>query len=173
MVHPTDPCDDDWLRVITNRETTPAATADGTIAATIHAHLADWGLLSAEHVLDAGDVAAETLVTCQQRPAVDGVGLVLSDNSGQARQPDGRDRRGCARDWDAQRITCPAGKTSVRWTPDTSDQGAGQAVIAIQFHPDDGRPCPLHAGENWTADDASPPARPARSAANRPAAPSR
>lgn len=76
---------------------------------------------------------------------MDGVGLVLSDNSGQARQPDGRDRRGCARDWDAQRITCPAGKTSVRWTPGTSDQGAGQAVIAIQFHPDDGRPCPLHA----------------------------
>ncbi|MCS6937903.1 MAG: transposase [Roseiflexus sp.] len=135
------------------------------MTATIHAHLADRSLLPAEPMLDAGDVAAETQVTRQQRRAVDEVGPVLRDNRWQARQPDGRDSRGCAIDWDAQRVTCPAGKTSVRWMPGAADQGAGQEVIAIQFHPDDCRGGPLRArrtrAKTGAADDAAPLARPA------------
>lgn len=144
-VHLTETCDDDGPHLITNVETTPATTHDVCVTETIHAHLAARDLLPAEHLLDTGYVAADVLVASRQQHKVDLVGPVLGDNSWQARQPDGWDVSCFAIDWDAQHVTCPAGKESVRWTPGYDDQGAGQAVIAIQFNPDDCRDCPFRA----------------------------
>jgi len=144
-VHLSETCDDDAPHLITNVETTPATTNDVCMTATIHTHLAAHDLLPREHLLDSGYVAADLLVTSQQDHQVDLVGPVLSDNSWQARQADGLDVAAFAIDWEAQHVTCPAGHTSVRWTPGHDKQGAGQAVIAIQFAADDCRTCPLRA----------------------------
>jgi transposase len=124
-------------------ETTPATTNDVCVTDTIHAHLAAHDLLPTEHLLDTGYVAADVLMTSQQQHGVDVVGPVLSDNSWQARQPDGLDIRCFAIDWAAQQVTCPAGKVSVRWTPGTAAQGSEPEVIAVQFDPNDCRACPL------------------------------
>jgi len=142
-VHLTETCDDDTPHLITNVETTPATTNDVCVTDTIHAHLAERDLLPHEHLLDSGYVAADVLVTSQQQHTVDVVGPVLRDNSWQARQPDGLDVRCFAIDWDARQVICPAGKVSTRWTAGHDDQGAGQAVIAIQFDRQDCRDCPL------------------------------
>lgn len=142
-VHLTETCDDDRPHLITNVETTPATTNDVCVTDTIHAHLAARDLLPTEHLLDTGYVAADVLVTSRQQYAVDVVGPVLGDNSWQARQPDGWDVSCFAIDWDAQHVTCPAGKLSVRWTPGFDDQGAGQEIIAVQFDPNDCRECPF------------------------------
>ncbi len=142
-VHLTETCDDDTPHLITNVETTPATTNDVCMTDTIHVHLAARDLLPQEHLLDTGYMAADVLVTGQQQHQVDLVGPVLGDNSWQARQPDGLDVSCFAIDWDAQHVTCPAGKVSTRWTPGHDEQGAGQAVIAIQFDPQDCRDCPL------------------------------
>lgn len=142
-VHLSETCDAELPHLITNVETTAATTNDVCVTDTIHTHLAARDLLPAEHLLDTGYVAADILVTSRQEHTVDVVGPVLSDNSWQARQPDGLDVSCFAVDWEAQHVTCPAGKVSVRWTPGYDDQGAGQEVIAIQFHPDDCRTCPF------------------------------
>lgn len=142
-VHLTETCDEELPHLITNVETTPATTNDVCLTDTIHTHLAARDLLPQEHLLDTGYVAADVLVRSQQQHTVDVVGPVLSDNSWQARQPDGLEISCFAIDWDAQHVTCPAGKMSVRWTPGYDDQGAGQAVIAVQFHRDDCRACPF------------------------------
>ena len=142
-VHLTETCDDDTPHLITNVETTPATTNDVCMTETIHTHLAKRDLLPHEHLLSSGYVAAAVLVSSQQRHAVDVVGPTLSDNSWQARQADGLDVTCFAIDWEAQQVTCPAGKSSVRWTAGHDKQGDGQAVIAIQFAADDCRTCPL------------------------------
>ena len=142
-VHLTETCDDDTPHLITNVETTPATTNDVCTTETIHTHLAERDLLPREHLLDSGYVAADLLVTSQQDHQVDLVGPVLSDNSWQARQADGLDVSCFAIDWDRQSVTCPAGKSSVRWTPGHDDQGDGQAIVAIQFDHKDCRACPL------------------------------
>jgi transposase len=143
-LHLTETCDDKQPHLITNVETTPATTNDVCVTATIHSHLAARDLLPQEHLVDSGYVAADVLVDSQQQ-GVDVVGPVLGDTSWQARQPDGLDMRCFAIDWDAQQVTCPAGKVSVRWRPGSAAQGAGQAQIAVQFAPDDCRACPLRA----------------------------
>jgi len=142
--HLTETCEESAPHVITNVETTPATTNDVGVTGSIHARLAARDLLPAEHLLDSGYVAADVLVASHQQQ-IDVIGPTLGDNSWQARQPDGLDIGCFAVNWDAQQVTCPAGKTSVRWTPGYADQGAGQAVIAIQFHPDDCHACPFRA----------------------------
>ena len=136
-VHLTETCDEDTPHLITNVETTLATTNDVCMTDTIHIHLAERRLLPAEHLLDSGYMAADHLVTSQQTHAIDLVGPVLADTSWQARQADGLDVSQFAIEWDAQQVICPAGHTRVRWTPGHDKQGDGQAVIAIQFHPDD------------------------------------
>jgi transposase len=144
-VHVTETCDDAGPHLITNVETTPAPVNDVVLTPTIHTHLAARELLPTEHLLDAGYMAADGIVTSQQDHQVDLVGPVLPDSSWQAQSEDGLDVSCFAIDWDAQRVTCPAGKTSVRWTPGHDKQGEGQAIIAIQFAAADCAGCPLRA----------------------------
>lgn len=142
-VHLTETCDEEAPHLITNVETSPATTNDVCMTDTIHTHLAERDLLPAEHLLDSGYVAADLLVSSQQDHQVDLVGPVLADNSWQAHQADGLDVSCFAIDWERQVVRCPAGKCSRRWTEGHDKQGAGQAIIAIQFDPKDCRACPL------------------------------
>lgn len=65
-----------------------------------------------------------------------GVGRSPGDNW-QPQQPDGLDVRYFAIDGVIEQVMCPAGYTSVRWTPGHDKQGNGQASITIQFDPND------------------------------------
>ena len=66
-VHLTETCEDDLPNVITDVQTTPAPQADFGLLPTIHADLAARDLLPADHVVDAGYVTAEQLVTSQSQ----------------------------------------------------------------------------------------------------------
>lgn len=142
-MHLSETCDDDAPQLITNVETTPATTNDVCLTETIHAHLAARALLPAEHLLDSGYLAAETLVRSPQTYGVTPVGPVLGATSWQAQQPDGLDVRCFALDWDAQKAICPAGQVSTRWTAQRDDQGRGQETIVIQFDAQACHACPL------------------------------
>jgi len=142
-VHLSETCDQKSPHLITNVETTPATTNDVCMTGTIHAHLAERDLLPDEHLLDSGYLAADLLVSSQQEHQVALVGPVLADTSWQARQADGLDVTCFAIDWERQVVRCPAGKDSVGWTEGHDKQGAGQAIIAIQFDRKDCGDCRL------------------------------
>jgi len=68
--HLTETCDPNMPNLITNVETTPATTQDSDVTATIHFALAAKALLPAEHLLDAGFIDAEHLVTSRDEHGV-------------------------------------------------------------------------------------------------------
>ncbi len=73
--------------------------------------------------------------------ALDLVGPVGTDQSWQARQQTGYAVAQFAIDWDAQRATCPHGKTSVVWKE--LHDSAGHPVVSIRWAHADCGPCPV------------------------------
>jgi transposase len=144
-VHLTETCDEGGPHLITNVETTPATTNDVELTGIIHTHLAAHALLPHEHLVDTGYMDADHLVMSRDTHGVDLVGPVLTDNSWQARSPEGYEIACFAIDWTAHTVTCPQGKVNRRWTPGQDHQGSGQEVIAIQFDPADCAACPVRA----------------------------
>jgi len=150
----TETCDPGAPRLITTVHTTPATTADVTLLDPIHRSLAQSGHLPALHLVDAGFVDAEQVVTSQQEHGVRVVGPVPADQSWQARAAEGFDVASFTIDWDARQATCPAGQASVKWQP-THDQ-RGHGIINISFAQATCAACPLRpsctrsaAGPRW------------------------
>jgi transposase len=69
------------------------------------------------------------------------VGPVAEDPSWQARAGEGFDNGSFAVDWERQVVTCPAGKQSISWLPNTYPQN-GQ-VFEARFALKDCTPCPF------------------------------
>ena len=130
-VHLTETCEADEVHLITNVETTLAVTADVDQTGPIHTALAAKGLLPGDHLLDAGYVDAELLVGSQSEHGVRLVGPVRPDVSWQAQAGQGFDVSHFAIDWEAKRVTCPEGKTSVLWQPGRDRWG--NDVIHTEF----------------------------------------
>jgi transposase len=130
-VHLTETCEDAEVHLITNVETTLAVTSDVDLTAPIHTSLAARGLLPGDHLLDAGYVDVELVVSSQSEHGVRLVGPMRPDVSWQAQADQGYDIAHFAIDWEAQQVTCPEGRTSVIWTP--ARDRWGNAVIHTEF----------------------------------------
>ena len=130
-VHLTETCDEDAPHLITHVETTAATTTDEQAVAPIHAALAEKDLLPADHIVDAGYVDSERLVTSQADHGVNLLGPIPSAPGWQARAGQGFDVTCFAVDWEQQTARCPAGTTSTEWKP-TRDRH-GKDVIHIEF----------------------------------------
>jgi transposase len=141
QVHMTETCDDDTPHVITHVETTLATTPDDKMLDTIHAALAEHTLLPQEHLVDCGYTDSEILVGSDQAYGVTIVGPVAADPSWQAREATGFDHSAFTIDWEGHTATCPQGKQSRKWQPDTDV--AGQEVIQIRFAKKDCQACPV------------------------------
>jgi len=138
-VHLTETCEDDLPNVITDVQTTPAPQADFGLLPTIHADLAARDLLPADHVVDAGYVTAEQLVTSQSEHQVTVLGPVHPDPSWQAKAQQGFDVAAFALDWQTHIATCPQGQQSTVWIPGQDQHG--QAVFHIRFRKSDCQSC--------------------------------
>ena len=130
-VHVTETCDDDAPHLIVHVETTPAPSNDSDMTAPIQQALADKGLAPATHLTDAGYVDAELLVTSQAKHGIELLGPVRPDVSWQAKEGKGFDISAFVIDWEARKMTCPKGQTSVDWTP--SRDSWGNNIIHIGF----------------------------------------
>jgi transposase len=139
--HLTETCDEDeeTPHLITHVVTTEATASDRSVVAEIHAALAAKELLPTEHLLDAGYVDSETLVTSQQEHQVEVLGPVPGDQSWQA-AGGGFDVTCFVFDWEAQTVTCPQGITSEKWYQ-THDQ-RGNPITNIRFPARACQPCP-------------------------------
>ncbi len=139
-VHLTETCDADLPRLITHVETTPGPTADGEMTPAIHAALDVQDLLPREHLVDTGFLDAALLVSSRAEYQVELVGPTRSDYHWQAREGTGFAAAFFAVDWEKRHAICPAGHTSISWTP-AVDKRTNQ-VIKIKFSSRDCRPCP-------------------------------
>ncbi len=138
-VHMTESCEDDLPHLITHVETTPGPAADGETTPQIHAALQQRGLLPRTHIVDTGFLDAELLVASQDDYGVDLLGPTRLDYHWQARAGAGFDAQHFPIDWDRQHATCPAGKTSISWTPALDHRK--NAVIKVKFSSKDCRRC--------------------------------
>jgi len=139
-VHVTETCADELPHLITDVETTSGPTADGEMTPVIHATLAQRELLPAIHLVDTGFLDAALLVSSRTDYQVELVGPTRRDYHGQAREGTGFAVAHFQVDWGQQHATCPAGHTSMSWTP-AVDKRTNQ-VIKIKFSSRDCRPCP-------------------------------
>jgi transposase len=99
-VHLTETCDDDLPRLITNIETTPAATTtDDNMIEVVHRSLDSRNLLPSEHRVDNGYTDARVLVASQRDYGVEIIGPVAQDPSWQSRDNAGFDKSAFAIDW--------------------------------------------------------------------------
>jgi transposase len=130
-VHVTETWEPDQVHLITNVETTPAVAADVDLTAPIHARPAARDRRPGDHLLDAGYVDAELLAGSQSEHGVRLVGPVRPDVSWQARADQGFDIAHFTIDREAERVTCPEGKTSVVWEP--GQDRWGNEVIHTEF----------------------------------------
>jgi transposase len=141
--HLTETCDADLPHIITHVATTVGTSPDDTMTATIHADLAAKQLLPAEHLVDAGYTNAQVLVSSRTEHDIDLVGPVAADPSWQARAGEGYDAASFQIDWGAEVATCPQGKQSVYWKPQTDTHGRDE--IQIRFAASDCRDCAVRA----------------------------
>jgi transposase len=141
-VHLTETCDEQQPHLIVNVETTPATTPDDNMLGKVHDSLKLRDFLPAEHLVDKGYTDAHVLVHSQRQHGVTIVGPVAEDPSWQARSG-GFDKGSFIVDWERRVVTCPAGKQSISWLPNTYPQNG--MVFEARFARKDCRPCPHRA----------------------------
>jgi len=137
----TETCEDDEPHLIIHTETTLATTPDNAVTDTIHHALEGQALLPHTHLVDAGYLDAEMLVTSRSVYEVDMLGPVSLAGSWQAQAATGFDVTHFHIDWAAHRVSCPASRTS-RWWMSSTDRHAKEA-IRVKFAPADCQGCPL------------------------------
>jgi transposase len=115
--HFTETCDEDLPLLITQVTTTIGPTPDGQALPDIHAVLDQRDLLPEQHIVDAGYVDAELLVTSHETYQIDLVGPTAKDHRGPAREQTGYALRDFSIDWEQEQARCPQGQTSSSWTP--------------------------------------------------------
>ena len=127
--------------LITDVETTPATTPDDNMVAVIHASLERRGLLPSEHLVDKGYTDSRVLVDGPRRYGTTIVGPVAADTSWQARVEGGLTKAAFRVDWERKVITCPTGKESISWLPNTWPENG--MAFEVRFARRDCTPCAL------------------------------
>lgn len=142
-VHVTETCDAERPHLSTDVQTTPAPVPDFDLPPTIQADLAARELLPREHLVDAGYMSADQLVTSQQRHGVTLLGPVPPDVSWQAQAQQGFDVAAFVINWETHTAAGPQGRQSVLWVP--GQDRHGHDVVHIRFARADCTGCAVRA----------------------------
>ena len=119
------------VHLITQVSTTLATESDMHALDKIHRTLEQKGLLPAEHLVDAGYVDAESLVSSRRDFDVSLCSPVREKVSWQAKAGQGFDLASFQIDWEKQIAICPHGQTSAEWR--NRQQGDRKPVIQVRF----------------------------------------
>lgn len=138
-VHLSETCDHEAPRLITHVETTAATLPDSETTLEIQSELQAKELLPQTHLVDMGYVDAGILVSSQDEYHLDLVGPTKGDYHWQAQAGEGFAAENFVIDWQHQQATCPAGRTSLSWTPAVDNRK--NEVIKIKFSRKDCAPC--------------------------------
>lgn len=119
------------VHLITQVTTTLATEADMAALENVHRSLQQKDLLPNEHLLDAGYVDAESLVSSQRDFGVTLCSPVREKVSWQAKAGQGFDLVSFQIDWEKQVVTCPNGQTSGQWR--TRSPKNRKPLIQVRF----------------------------------------
>jgi len=139
-VHLTETCDEEQMHLITHVETTYAPVPDTEMTAPIHEALTENHLSPSDHLVDAGYVDADVLLTSQLKQQIRLVGPVRGDVHWQAREAKGYDISCVTMDWEQRTVTCPQGCHSSKWAYARNENG--RETIQVRFRHSDCTPCP-------------------------------
>lgn len=101
--------------MITDVDTTSAATNDAQAPPGIHTCLARRGLLPAEHLVDGGYTSLVRLERAEREHQVTVSGPLPGNPTRQHRRNEGFDRDDFHIDFDRWQVTCPRGQVSKGW----------------------------------------------------------
>ena len=125
-VHLTETCEPDRPHVIINVETTAATTDDAEMTPVVHQRLAGRRLAPAEHAAGAGYVSAGHILAARDDHQITLLGPVGADTA-QSQRDDGKEpllpQDAFRVDWDARKVTCPRGATSISWSDQRKPTG--------------------------------------------------
>jgi transposase len=105
----------------------------------VHRSLERRDLLPSEHLVDKGYTDAKVLVASRSKHGIEIIGPVAQDPSWQSRENAGFDKSAFSIDWDRKVVTCPAGKESISWLPNTYPKNG--TVFEARFARRDCTPC--------------------------------
>ena len=142
-VYLTETCDEELPRLITNVETSSAPVADFYLTEPIHQSLEKKDLLPALHLADTGFVDAELMLAAMNQYNIDLLGPSHLDRQWQSRHNSQFCAENFSIDWQRNKATCPAGKTSSSWSDAKTD--TAKQVVKIKFSVKDCQICPLRA----------------------------
>jgi hypothetical protein len=137
----TETCDDDRPHLITHVTTTTAAVHAVNTTAEIPQALVGRGMSPGEHLVDAGFVTAELLVSSRDDRDIRLVGPPRLDVSWQNRTEGAYGVEDFAIDWEREEARCPQGRLSVSWKQYTDTDRAPH--LLVRFHASDCRACPV------------------------------
>jgi transposase len=141
MAHLTETCDEDRPNLITHVDTTTAAVHEVNRTAPIQRALAGAGRSPGEHLVDAGYVAAELLVSSRGEHDIRLVGPPRKDASWQNRTEGAIGVEQFEIDWEHEQARCPQGKVSSGWKEYTDTDRS--PYVSIRFRDSDCRECPV------------------------------
>jgi transposase len=142
-VHLTKCCDPDLPLVITDVQTTSAASTDFEVLPRVQASLAERNLLPQEHLVDSGYRSAEHIVASHGEHGVQLIGPVLPDPSWQTKTAGAFGVAAFTIDWANRTAQCPQGATSVSWVEGHNAQG--HDIVQILFARKTCAACPARA----------------------------
>ncbi len=139
-VHLTETCDEGCVRLITHVQTTLVTLQDVSCIAATQEALTGEDLIPAVHLVDAGYIDADLLVTSTKR-GVELLGPVRPNSSWQTKVKGAFELSQFRIDWDVQQVTCPEGKVLSAWfvVKDRCDR----AAITVKFRRSDCAACPM------------------------------
>ena len=138
-VHLTETCDEDRPNLITHVATTTAAVHEVNCTAPIQEALAAWAG-AGEHLVDAGFVTAELLVSSRDERAIRLIGPPRKDASWQNRTEGAYGVEDFAIDWEGRQVRCPQGRISASWKEYT--EPGRPPYVSVRFGDSDCRACP-------------------------------
>ncbi|WUD78385.1 transposase [Streptomyces sp. NBC_00510] len=137
-----DPPESGRPHLITHVVTTDATVGDPLVVDEIHDRLEVKHLLPSEHLMDAGYISAELLLTAPSDRGVRVIGPVRP-NTRRTVQAAGYGKTSFIIDWDTRQATCPNGATSRYWTEGLDNNQ--RPAIRIRFATETCAPCPARA----------------------------
>ena len=131
-VHLTETCDEDTPHLLTCMLVSGAGNQDVSLTIPTQEALIARDLAPSEHIVDMGYVSASVLASSRAERKIRLVGPARPNSSWQFKAAQGYATPDFKVDWDAEQVTCPQGKRSVKWAIKKDSHGGDKVMVSFK-----------------------------------------